>query len=180
MNPKPFLPAADGGHIMTLYAEMFLRLTPIPGAMHLYGLYPFIRPCGIIITMLRSYKKGYRGEIELVHTLSRLGFMVIRAPRSGRISLASPDIIAAKDGKIIVIECKSRASAFTVPKEQLEELKEWEEKAGATPYIGWKMSRKGWTFMRLSDVERNAGNIGKKFAAENGMPLERAVQAAAR
>ncbi len=126
--------------------------------------------------MLRSYRKGYTAELELVHTLSKLGFMVIRAPRSGRINLASPDIVAAKNGKLLVIECKSRASAFTVEKEQLEELAEWQQKAGAIPYIGWKIARKGWTFMRLQDVQESRGNIGKKFALEKGMPLEKIIE----
>ena len=125
--------------------------------------------------MLKSYRKGYVAEISLVHTLSKFGFMVIRAPRSGRINLPSPDIIAAKNGKLIVIECKSRAAAFTVEKEQLAELREWQEKAGAIPYIGWKISRQGWTFLHLKDVEDNNGNIGKKFALEKGMPLEKII-----
>jgi Holliday junction resolvase len=121
--------------------------------------------------MVQKYAKGYRGERELVHTLSKMGYMTIRAPRSGRINLPSPDIIAAKGGRLIVIECKSRASAFTVPPEQLQELKEWEEKAGAKPYIGWKIARKGWIFLHLKDVYENRGNVGKKFAEEKGIGI---------
>jgi Holliday junction resolvase len=122
--------------------------------------------------MLASYRKGYVAELNLVHTLSKMGYMVIRAPRSGRINLASPDIIAAKPGKLIVIECKSRAAAFTVPKEQLNELREWQEKAGAVPYVAWKISRKGWKFLRFQDVCENNGNVGKKFAEGKGMSIE--------
>lgn len=121
----------------------------------------------------RSYAKGYAAEREMVHTLSRLGYMTIRAPRSGRIGLASPDIIAAKPGKLIVIECKSRAAAFTVEKDQLQELVEWQEKAGAIPYIAWKISRQGWTFLHLKDVIENNGNIGKKFAQEKGFSINK-------
>jgi Holliday junction resolvase len=120
-----------------------------------------------------SYRKGYTAELALTHLLSEHGFMAIRAPRSGRINLPSPDIVAAKDGRLIVIECKSRAAAFTVEKEQMQELREWHLKAGAIPYIGWKISRQGWTFLHLSDVEANNGNIGKKFAKEKGFPLEK-------
>ncbi len=122
--------------------------------------------------MVASYAKGYKAELELVHTLSGMGFMVIRAPRSGRINLASPDIIAAKRGKLVVIECKSRRAAFTVPKDQLDELLEWQDKAGAAAYVGWKIARRGWTFMHLRDVQENNGNIGKKFAAEKGMSID--------
>lgn len=122
--------------------------------------------------MVHSYSKGYRAEYELVHTLSKMGYMTIRAPRSGRINLASPDVIAAKNGKLIVIECKSRKSAFTIPMEQLNEMKEWNEKAGAAAYIGCKIARRGWKFLHLHDVCSNNGNIGKKFIEEKGISIE--------
>jgi len=110
-------------------------------------------------------------ERELVHMLSGLGYMVVRTPRSGRINLASPDIIAAKGGKLIVIECKSRAAAFKIPLEQLDELKAWKDKAGATAYIGWKIARKGWKFLHLHDAYTNSGNVGKKFIEEKGISI---------
>src|SRR3989338_969552 len=122
--------------------------------------------------MTKAYAKGYRAEHEMVHTLSKLGFMVTRAPRSGRIGLPSPDIVAIKNGKILVIECKSREDAFTVEKEQLAELEAWKNH-GAVALLAWKQTRKGWTFLHLSDVSANNGNIGKKFAAEKGFSLEK-------
>ncbi len=121
--------------------------------------------------MVRSYAKGYRAEYSLVHILAKLGYMVVRTPRSGRIGLASPDIIAAKDGRLIVIECKSRMEAFKVPMEQLQELKEWEEKAKAKAYVGWKVARKGWFFLHLQDVIANNGNVGKKFLQEKSIGI---------
>ena len=122
--------------------------------------------------MVRSYSKGYRGERELVHTLSKMGYMTIRAPRSGRIGLDSPDVIAAKDGRLIVIECKSRMNAFTIQPEQLAELESWITKARATAYIGCKIHRKGWKFLKYDDVVANKGHIGKKFIAEKGISID--------
>lgn len=122
--------------------------------------------------MVKKYFKGYRAERELTHTLAKLGYMVVRTPRSGRIGLASPDIIAAKNGKLIVIECKSRKDAFTVEKEQLDELQEWVKKAKARAYIGWKLPRRGWTFLDLNIVVKNKGNIGKKFAEQHGKGID--------
>ena len=121
--------------------------------------------------MVARYRKGYMAELSLVHTLSEMGYMVVRTPRSGRINLASPDIIAAKGGRLIVIECKSRAAAFKVPIEQLDELKAWKEKAGASAYIGWKIARKGWKFLHLHDAYANNGNVGKKFIEEKGISI---------
>ena len=125
-----------------------------------------------VIKVVRTYRKGYVAELALTHELAKLGFMTIRTPRSGRIGLASPDIIAAKHEKLIVIECKSRKNAFTVQKEQLDELQEWVHKAGAHAYIAWRLPRKGWIFLDLNVVVKNNGNIGKKFAEEHGKGID--------
>ena len=122
--------------------------------------------------MVKSYAKGYRFEWSLTHELAKLGYMAVRTPRSGRIGLASPDIIAAKNGKLIVIECKSREKGFQIPMEQLNELKEWEEKAGAKAYIALKINRKGVFFLTLADVVGNNGNIGKKFIEEKSIGID--------
>ncbi|MBI2233382.1 MAG: hypothetical protein HYU56_05685 [Candidatus Aenigmarchaeota archaeon] len=121
--------------------------------------------------MVHSYKKGYSRELQLVHLLSSKGYMVVRTPRSGRINLASPDIIALKNGRITVIECKAHEEAFKVDGEQLDELKQWQD-AGASAYVAWKLARKDWIFLHLHDVVGNSGNIGKKFAFEKGLKLE--------
>ncbi|MBI2583537.1 MAG: hypothetical protein HYW25_02620 [Candidatus Aenigmarchaeota archaeon] len=121
---------------------------------------------------MHLYSKGYRSERELLHLLYKQGWAVIRAPRSGRVGIPTPDIVAAKAGRLVVIECKSRAEAFAVEKEQLLQLAEWEQRAGAKAYIGWKQSRKGWSFLRLNDVQKNNGNVGKAFAEEKGIKME--------
>jgi Holliday junction resolvase len=122
--------------------------------------------------MVKRYFKGYLAEWQLTHKLSEMGYMVVRTPRSGRINLASPDVIAAKDGRLIVIECKSRKSGFSVSAEQLNDLREWEVKARAVAYIGWKVSRKGWFFLKLNDVIENRGNVGKKFLEEKSIGID--------
>ncbi len=119
-----------------------------------------------------GYAKGYRAELSLVHQLSDAGWMAIRTPKSGRLNLASPDVIAAKDGRLLVIECKSRKAGFKVEETQLLQLREWEEKAKATAYVGWKISHKGWRFLRLKDVIDNNGNIGKKIIEKVSIAFE--------
>jgi Holliday junction resolvase len=122
--------------------------------------------------MVKKYAKGYRAEWHLLHALAKRDFMVLRAPRSGRIGLPSPDIIAVKDGRVMVFECKSREDAFSVQAEQLEELRQWEQKAGAFAYLAWKVSRQDWVFLTLRDVMNNNGNVGKKFALEKGISMD--------
>ncbi len=126
--------------------------------------------------MVKTYAKGYRFERNLVHKLSKMGFMVLRAPRSGRIGLASPDIVAIHkiDGKskVLAIECKNRLEGFTVAHEQLQELQEWKDVAGAKCYIAWKCGRNDALFIYLEDVIDNKGNVGKKFAKEKGISID--------
>lgn len=127
--------------------------------------------------MVKQYRKGYMAERQLVHTLAEKGFMVVRTPHSGSISLASPDVIAAKDGRLIVVECKAHAKGFQIDSEQLNELSLWKERAKAEVYIAWKMTRKGWHFMHLNDVMENKGNVGKRFAEEKSFSLEKMIGA---
>lgn len=122
--------------------------------------------------MLNRYRKGYMGERDLVHKLHSLGYMVMRAPRSGRINLEQPDVIAIKNGKIIVIECKVRDEAFTVEKEQINELLQWVKIGGAQAYVAWKLPRKEWVFIRVDDVIENGGNVGKKFAEQKSITID--------
>ena len=122
--------------------------------------------------MVNPYVKGYAAERELTHTLAKMGYMAIRAPRSGRINLPSPDVIAAKDGRLIVFEVKFRESAFTVRPEQLQELVEWRDKAKAAAYLACKISRKGWKFIHLHEVISNNGNVGKKFIEAKGISID--------
>lgn len=110
-----------------------------------------------------KYMKGYLGERELLYKLYDKGYVVLRSPRSGRIGLPTPDIVAIKNSKVYALECKSRSIAFIVPKEQLEQLKEWVEKAGALAFIAWKIPRKGWKFISLEDAIKNNGRISKRF-----------------
>ncbi|MBI2579726.1 MAG: hypothetical protein HYW27_02385 [Candidatus Aenigmarchaeota archaeon] len=120
--------------------------------------------------MVKKYAKGYRNERNMLQELSGMGYMVMRAPHSGSTSLASPDIIAVKNGRILVIECKAREEAFSIGMEQLMQLKQWQD-AGCIPYIAWKVSRGDWKFLHLKDVISNNGNIGKKFADSVGVDI---------
>lgn len=121
--------------------------------------------------MVKKYAKGYRNERQLLQKLSGMGYMVMRAPHSGSSSLASPDIIAVKNGRVLAIECKAREEAFSIDMEQLMQLKQWQDTGGAVPYIAWKISREGWRFLHLKDVMGNNGNVGKKFADSFGIGI---------
>jgi holliday junction resolvase Hjr len=122
--------------------------------------------------MTRSYAKGYAAEREILHKLHDMGYAVLRAPHSGSVGIASPDIVAIKNGRVIVLECKSHRKGFTVRMEQLQELQEWEQRAGANAYIAWKISRKGWHFLKLKDVLENNGNVGFRFLDGRALTID--------
>jgi len=116
------------------------------------------------------------GERELVYKLYEKGYMVLRSPRSGRISLPTPDIVAIKKGKVFVIECKSRRSGFKVNEEQINQLQEWVDKANAKAFIAWKITREGWKFIPLEEIIKNKGNVGKEVCSRVGLDFERVFE----
>lgn len=124
---------------------------------------------------MKTYRKGYVAENQLVHILYEHGWAVMRAPRSGKISIPSPDIVAIKSGRILVIEVKSRVAGFQIRKEQMDELAEYIERSGGEGYIALKLPYKGWKFIRFEDVLANGGNVGKKFLEEKSLDLEEVV-----
>ena len=77
-----------------------------------------------------SYRKGRRFEWEVRKLLEERGYVVIRAARSKPV-----DLVAMKEGEILLIECKYDSY---LSKERKEELIRIAEKAGATPILAAK------------------------------------------
>ncbi len=124
---------------------------------------------------MKTYRKGYMAENQLVHILYERGWAVMRAPRSGKISIPSPDIVAIKGGRVVIIEVKSRSAGFQIRKEQLDEMREWVLRSGGEGYVALKLPYKGWRFLKLDDVINNKGNVGKAFLEEKYLELEDVV-----
>lgn len=107
-----------------------------------------------MVEVVKSRSKGYRAERELVHTLWRLGFAVMRAPASGaRIRKAEyPDVVAIMKGRVAVFEVKSRAkpTGLYVELDQVRKLLDFAERAGGVPYIAVKLPHKEWKFVKVS------------------------------
>jgi Holliday junction resolvase len=106
------------------------------------------------------HAKGANAERELMHLFFEKGFSVVRIAGSGTSPLPAPDIIALKKGRIIAVECKARkAQNLAVSVGQVGELSDWAEKAGAEAFVGWKIPRKGWFFLKPEQLK----NTGKFF-----------------
>ena len=67
----------------------------------------------------KAYRKGYVFERELKQKLEKEGWKVIRSAGSKK-----PDLIAAKKGKIIIIECKvTDSKTIYLQEEEVENMK---------------------------------------------------------
>jgi len=83
----------------------------------------------------------------------------MRSPASGSKTkrVKYPDIVALKNGKIIVLEVKTISKERTVyiDSYQVEKLKIFSERSGGEPYIAVKIIGSGeWRFIPLEHLER--------------------------
>ena len=118
---------------------------------------------------MKTYAKGARAELELIHYLSSKNFACIRAASSGG-ELYPIDLLAIKSGLIIAFECKNHAKKPKLPKDRVERLKEWSGKAGAITFLGWR-TRNKWLFLQLKDAIEN------KYEDENWIEMENLLTA---
>jgi Holliday junction resolvase len=124
---------------------------------------------------MTHYNKGASAERELIHTLSDLGFAVLRVAGSGVSPLPSPDVVALKNGRILAIECKAwKGNYLAIPIGTMNDEVNWARTAGAEFFVGWKIPRAGWLFVKFEHF-RNAGKnymISLEEAKKNSIPLE--------
>jgi Holliday junction resolvase len=105
-----------------------------------------------------TYAKGARTERELINMFSERGFSVIRAAGSGVNSL-SPDLLVFRKGVQYAFECKAWDSgSLGIERDKFNGLLEWEKNTGITTMIGWRISRLGWRFLHLAELEEKEKN----------------------
>jgi len=121
------------------------------------------------------YRKGANAERELVHALFDRGFSVIRTAGSGKTSLPAPDLIAMRPGRHLAFECKAWAAGnLSIPIASMEEFMGWCDRAGVTAFVGWKIPRQGWVFLRPVQMRKTPKfyTINRKDAFAKGIGLE--------
>ena len=121
------------------------------------------------------HSKGANAERELMHLFFNAGFSVVRIAGSGTSPLPAPDIIALKKGRIIAVECKARkAKNLAITLVQMQELLDWAKKAGSESFVGWKVPRKGWFFLKPGQFHRTEKFflISLEDAMKKGKPLD--------
>jgi Holliday junction resolvase len=121
-------------------------------------------------------RKGTRAEVELARLLWERGYAVVRGPSSGGgvRRRFQPDIVAMKNGVILVIEVKTArrpGDPVYVESHKVLGLEEFARRAGARPLIGVRVKGGEWRFHELSSLKVTRGGNFKVERASSGMRL---------
>jgi len=95
-----------------------------------------------------SYSSGRRFEWSIKEMLESYGWVTVRAARSKPV-----DLIALRDGKILLIECKYNTR---ISSERIDHLKKLAEEAGAKPILAIK--KKYERSIKFIDID-NGGEV---------------------
>ncbi len=104
-------------------------------------------------------RRGFSYERALVKKLWKHGFAAIRGPASGAKAreIVQPDVVAMKNGVILVFEVKSVKKSYAklyINKSQVERLKEFASRASSYAFIAIKIREtKDWIFIPLDKLE---------------------------
>lgn len=117
-------------------------------------------------------------ERDLANKLWSYGFAVLRgcASGSGVRKRVAPDIVAIKDGKVIVIEIKycTKVKNLRIKKKQLSKLIKFCKRANAELYIAIKYKGENYKFIKI-DKDVNTSDdlvILKENVLLNGLSIE--------
>lgn len=119
--------------------------------------------------MKYCYAKGSQSERELAKILWKWGFSVIRAAGSAKYRYSSPDLVAIKNKVAFAFECKARKNYVKLKPQELFELREWCQRSGAHGFLAWKISRVGWFFLSIDELD---AGINEKSMQERAIRTE--------
>ena len=125
-------------------------------------------------------KKGSIEERDLVKKLWDAGFAAMRDPASGGATKKPlPDVLAGNGKLYLAIEVKSsRQDHIYIDKEKIDNLIEFSNIFGATPYVGAKFIRKKWRFIKLDDLHVTRSNnyrVNTDLAFSKGLDFEEVI-----
>lgn len=116
-----------------------------------------------------------RFENELANLLWERGYAVVRGPSSGSRAQKrfQPDILAAKDGVVLVIEVKKarRGHPIYIPPHQAWGLRELERRSGGRAVVAVRIPWEGWRFHFLDGLHETRGGRLRIDRPEAGLRL---------
>jgi Holliday junction resolvase len=98
------------------------------------------------------YRRGADFERALVTEFWRRGWAAVRAAGSGTRREPVPDIIAVKDGHVIVVECKATRRDRLSLKTAIKQLEEFTNVSGGQGYIAIRFFRKKPRFYSIKEL----------------------------
>ena len=121
-------------------------------------------------------QKGSRRERELVNSLNREGFAVMRAPASGSATdREQPDVHPGNLEAVYAIEGKSSGDDIIyIDGEEIEKLMVYSTSTGARMRIGVRFDREDWYFLHPSQADFTRGGNYKvtlEMAKEKGQTI---------
>ncbi|MFP3230284.1 MAG: Holliday junction resolvase Hjc [Caldisphaera sp.] len=115
------------------------------------------------VRTMKPKAKATRLENELANLFWENGYAVVRGPSSGGgvSKRYQPDLVAIKDGKILVIEVKSKRndSPLYIDSSQILNLMEFSKRASGIPIIAFKSARKEWRFHFIDNLESKGNSF---------------------
>ena len=116
-------------------------------------------------------RRGFAYERELARELWSRGFACMRAPASGAKvkRRAQPDLVAMKNGVIMVFEVKTRRREghVYIDSSQVEKLVEFARRAGGMAFIAVKiLDGRGWRFVPVEKLSKTRGGSFKAELSE--------------
>ncbi|MCE4621267.1 MAG: Holliday junction resolvase [Desulfurococcales archaeon] len=125
---------------------------------------------------VKPRRRGTRAENELASLLWDLGYAVMRGPASGSgvRRRFQPDLIAIKNGKIIVFEVKyaNKEKPLYIESSRALALTDFSSRAGAfLTLIAVKVKGLGWRFHAIDSLVPTRGGNFKIERPERGLKL---------
>jgi Holliday junction resolvase len=98
------------------------------------------------------YQKGANFERELVGLFWESGWTAMRAAGSGTTKHPVPDVIAVKDGRVILVECKTTTKDRLSLKQAVSGIKEFAKKSGGSAYLAIKFYKQKPRFYDICEL----------------------------
>ncbi len=100
---------------------------------------------------MSHYQKGANFERELIREFWANGWSAVRAAGSGTVGEPVPDVVAIKDSRVILLECKATRKEKLSLKEAILGLRIFAEISGVEAYIAMKFLKQKPRFYNIRD-----------------------------
>jgi len=117
---------------------------------------------------MTRYEKGAKFERSLVKEFWERGWTAMRSAGSGNTSLPAPDVIAIRDGEVVLIECKSTSREKLNLKGAVLSLHEFSKISGGRAYIAVKFLRQDPRFYSIDEfLQKKKFSVSAKHEYQN-------------